>query len=361
MAIRYKDLIQELKLLIDDYINQGINKMPSEPELCDQYQLSRQTVRMALKALKEEGLIESKRGSGSYITGRRSYSGGNKIALLLTNRYEYIYPELIDDIHSTLIEAGFIEEIYTTNNRILEERAILSELIQNPPLGIIVEGCKSALPNPNLDLYKVLEKKGVFFVFLFNYYKGFEKHPCIKGDNEGGAALLTNHLIAQGHKEIGGIFKQDDLQGLERYYGFAKTMAFEKLTLPDENICWINTEELERIRLGEKTNALKTFLSKRCDQLSSLVCYNDEIAYYAMRELSLLKKEVPNDVAIGAFDNTYLSNYGIITVTTLSHQRHEMGRLAANAAIAQAKGLPVFSQEVPWLLSVRESTTRHND
>ena len=42
-------------------------KLPSEQELSEQFQVSRQTVRRALEELVKENIVESRRGSGSYI------------------------------------------------------------------------------------------------------------------------------------------------------------------------------------------------------------------------------------------------------------------------------------------------------
>lgn len=42
-------------------------KLPAELELSEQFQVSRQTVRRALEELVKENIVESRRGSGSYI------------------------------------------------------------------------------------------------------------------------------------------------------------------------------------------------------------------------------------------------------------------------------------------------------
>lgn len=69
MAIKYKWLSGLLREWIVQAARKGINKLPSEQELCQRYQVSRQTVRLALSVLENEGLIEKRKGSGSYITG----------------------------------------------------------------------------------------------------------------------------------------------------------------------------------------------------------------------------------------------------------------------------------------------------
>ena len=68
MAIKYKWLCGQLREWILSSSRKGLNKLPSEQELCRRYQVSRQTVRLALSILEQEGLIEKRRGSGSHCT-----------------------------------------------------------------------------------------------------------------------------------------------------------------------------------------------------------------------------------------------------------------------------------------------------
>ena len=48
MAIKYKWLVEQLREIISDSIQKGINKLPTEQELAVRYRVSRQTVRAAL-------------------------------------------------------------------------------------------------------------------------------------------------------------------------------------------------------------------------------------------------------------------------------------------------------------------------
>lgn len=50
-------------------------KLPGEEELCTRFGASRPAVREALQSLKTRGLVESRRGSGSYVTSERGGSG----------------------------------------------------------------------------------------------------------------------------------------------------------------------------------------------------------------------------------------------------------------------------------------------
>lgn len=69
-------LYYQLESLLRDRINSGAfapgDRIPTENDLIREYNLSRITVRLALQALVDEGLIERKQGSGTYVTDRKS-------------------------------------------------------------------------------------------------------------------------------------------------------------------------------------------------------------------------------------------------------------------------------------------------
>lgn len=356
MAIKYKWLAGTLRDLIKKDVKNEINKLPSEQELCRRYHVSRQTVRQALNLLTQEGLIEKRHGSGSYITGHSSNLSDDQIDILISDDSNYIYPGVLNDIQGTLRKNRFSSQVHITKNETYEERKILTKLLSAPPRGIIVEGSRSYLPNPNLDLYRALQKKNCRFVFLHNYYQNFSQIPFVKDDNVSGSRQLTEYLLSQGHTAIGGIFHSDDLQGAERFQGFMETMRNQGLPVPDSRVGWFNSRDLDHLQRFQDTGFLKKFVQDSLESCTAVVCYNDMIAYFLIKELNLAGYHLPDDMAIGAFDNTYLSNSQILTLTTLSHKSHEMGTAAANMMIQQLKGIPVTFLDVPWTLIPKGST-----
>lgn len=50
------------------------SKIPSEPELVERFDVSRNTVREAIKALVHTGVLQSKQGSGTIVCARNSFS-----------------------------------------------------------------------------------------------------------------------------------------------------------------------------------------------------------------------------------------------------------------------------------------------
>jgi GntR family transcriptional regulator len=66
---RYLEIAEYLRDLVGD-ANPG-DRLPSDSELCARFGVSRMTARQAVNVLANEHLLERRRGSGTYVTGRR--------------------------------------------------------------------------------------------------------------------------------------------------------------------------------------------------------------------------------------------------------------------------------------------------
>jgi len=242
MATKYERLANILREMIAKNPNERF-KLPTEYELCTWFHVSRQTVRKAFSLLDADHLIEHRQGSGYYTTGLLSDQSSNQVALLLSSEDEYIYPSLISDIRNRLFTYNYTLTTYSTNNMVSKEREILKELLsqEKSVRGIIIEGCKTALPTPNADLFDQLHARNISIIFLHGKYPNLSEYPSIEDDNYGGGYYLGKYLASLGHKKIAGIFKSDDIQGILRYHGFLQALYDENASFQDSRICWYDS------------------------------------------------------------------------------------------------------------------------
>ncbi|MDU5426085.1 MAG: GntR family transcriptional regulator, partial [Clostridiales bacterium] len=66
----YQNVINLLKNRLNSAIYNIGDLLPSEKELAELYDVSRNTLRKALKTLEEEGMIERRHGSGTYLRNK---------------------------------------------------------------------------------------------------------------------------------------------------------------------------------------------------------------------------------------------------------------------------------------------------
>ena len=130
-------------------------------------------MRTALQQLEDEGLIKRVRGSGTYVC----YEGGSsdearpKVGLLLSYYSEYLFPKVYDGIESALAEKGYGIEVAVTKNRLNDEAIYLEGLLKSNVSGLIIEGSRSAFPNPNVRLYREIKKRNIPTLFIHNHYE----------------------------------------------------------------------------------------------------------------------------------------------------------------------------------------------
>lgn len=359
MATKYQQLANTLREQIAAGTFSATGLLPTEKAIAEAYQLSRQTVRQALSVLVQEGLIEKRQGSGSHIRNipiRESVSAPRNVAVLTTYISDYIFPSILREVESVLSANHCTTLVFATKNQISNERRILSTLLELPQLdGLLVEGTKTCLPNPNLDLYRQLIGRGIPLVFLNGNYAELTGTVSVLDDNYGGGYALVEYLYNKGHRQIAGIFKSDDIQGHRRYAGFADAMRDFGLSMQDTHILWYGTEEKERF-FSSQSRAIPEVLLKFLEGCSAVVCYNDEVASRLINTLLKRSVAIPEQLAVVSFDNSQYSELSPVRITSLSHGHINTGHAAAEMLLKLLEGSPCESQVLPWTLMEKESS-----
>lgn len=309
-------------------------KLPSENELVLQTGYSRQTIRQAMALLEQEGLTERIRGSGTYVRSLRARGPQSKnIAVVTTYISEYIFPAILQGISGVLAHNGYTPFLFATQNRVNTERSVLQAIMDKPIDGVIVEGTKTAMPNPNIDLYEALEKQGLPVVFVNGFYAAL-RHPIyvVMNDREGGR-LACETLLKQGHKHIAGIFKSDDIQGHRRYAGYAEALVNAGLSVEDEHVLWYDTENRDLLIRSSAPEILKG--------CTAAVCYNDETVLSAIKACEGMTADWVS------FDQSAYALLPGVPFRSLGNPKEELGRLAAQKLLRMLEGY----EEQPSVLS----------
>ncbi|MDR1765852.1 MAG: GntR family transcriptional regulator [Lachnospiraceae bacterium] len=325
------------------------DKLPTEYELVEQYGFSRQTVRQALKHLEDEALIERRQGSGSLVINAAARAGradAKTVAVVTTYIGEYIFPTILRAIEETLEKNHFLTMIFATKNKVHNERRILEEILETSIDGLIVEGTKTALPNPNIDLYLELQKRGVPVVFVHGWYPELTDTVHVIADDHQGGFLATDFLISKGHRNIAGIFKCDDIQGHQRYGGYTEALLAHNLPILDDNVLWYTTESKELVGAQGK---------KIVSSASAVICYNDEVAAQLINALKGEGVQVPGDISVMGFDNSSLSELSTPRISSCSQDKPQVGLLAAKKIVSLINGVGQESSVLPWRVVEKET------
>ena len=330
--------------------------LPTEQALCAQFQVSRQTVRQALSLLEAEQLIERIQGSGSHIREQRESAPRPhpSIAVVTTYISDYIFPSILREIEAVCSENDSTPLLFATQNQFANERRILLKLLEMEQLdGVLVEGTKTGLPNPNIKLYQKLMAKGIPLVFIHGNYEQLPDTLSVLDDNAAGSRMLVDYLYKKGHRKIAGIFKYDDLQGRQRFTGYFDAMQELGLPLEDRTMLWYSTDQKDRfLREGIDEKRAEEFFTA----CTAVICYNDEIALRVVAYLNRIGLSVPGDVAVVSFDNSQYSELSVPRITSLSHEPFNVGRMAAELLFRHLRGESCASALAPWVLIEKESS-----
>lgn len=109
-----------------------------------------------------------------------------------------------------LSENGYSIILKNTCNSRSKEEKVLKELLDKPIDGLIIEPSKSQILCRHINLYEMLDKYQIPYVFIQGCYPQMADKPCILMDDCKGGYLLTRHLLETGRRNIIGIFKADD-------------------------------------------------------------------------------------------------------------------------------------------------------
>lgn len=153
----------------------------------------------------------------------------------------------------------------------------------------------------------------------------------INPDNYQGAMMLTQHLIKQGCRRIA--FLASSLA----HYSIRQRERGYRQALFDAGMLMSPQYEVTGPALTELTLSLEYAL----DELMSLpeppdavFCYNDAAAMVALNYCQKKGLRVPEDIAVGGFDDIELSSHITPALTTLSIDKEALGKRAVEQLVA---------------------------
>lgn len=321
---KYKEIVEWINKEISAGRLPDGSKIPSENELAEIFGMSRQTVRHAIAELTEEGVLTSIRGSGTYVASFSADENDKKrIAVIMTYVDGYIFPRTIQGIEKGLSAHGYSIELSFTNNAVEKERSILKDMLnRNDVAGLIVEPTKSALPNPNLELYRQLSQKGMQILFVNSTYPELDM-PHVSLDDKAGAYRAVKLLVDNGHSEIGCILKLDDGQGHDRYSGYVNAMHEAGFLINEEHVVWLDSLEYRNIdKVADK-------ICERLAGCSGVFCYNDQVAVEVIRILKDRGYNLPKDMSIVSMDDSDQARVSFPQISSVPHPKERLGERAA--------------------------------
>ena len=171
------------------------------------------------------------------------------------------------------------------------------------------------------------------------------------------AETAVNHLIAQGHRQIGfigGYGHDGELESEDRFIGYKLSMQKADLDIREEwliNTAWVVDRSYSWMLEMLDRNQGKPLPT-------AIFAASDRLALPAMRAAIERGFRVPQDIAFIGIDNIELSQYTSPPLSTIHVPKFELGMTAVKTLIdyMQSDFKPSFQLLMPHELIVRQSS-----
>jgi len=358
----YNDIITKIK---DGTLKAG-DKIEKEIVLAEKYQISRETMRKALDYLCKMNLIYRIKKSGTFINGKLNFKNMPKLVATVLPFTENLHSELINGIQTNAIARNVFSPIYNSYSNVEHEREILESLLNMTIDGLIIYPCVGM---KNLDILYKFKSKNIPIVFIDRRIPSIDA-PLITSDNKSGVRTMVDYLISLGHKKIAffAINQNLILPEKDRLQGYLETIAKHNLPINNEYIFSLGTlvDKLGDFTAKKQDNYYNYVIKKNIERFLSLkdlptavVCLNDYLAINFMKIVKSKNPEIsfPENISITGFDNVPIGSSFTPSLTTVSQNFFQIGKIAVETAIDMLNGIPIKNETyIETKLIIREST-----
>lgn len=246
------------------------------------------------------------------------------IGMIITTSEAPYFAEIVLAVEEHCYQQGYSLFLCNTQNEPEKIQNHLDMLIKKRVDGVLVM-C-SEYTRDSLELFNGTNIPMV----VMDWGKADDHSDRILDNSFEGGYLATQHLIENGHKDIGVIAGHLKTLSKERYEGFLKAMHKANLPVRQE---WIYEGDFEPESGFEQMNNLL-----RLEKLpTAIFCFSDTIALGAISALSEKGLSVPSDMSIIGYDNIHSSRFYSPPLTTIHQSKSRLGVKALNILLERIK------------------------
>lgn len=232
------------------------------------------------------------------------------VGVFLSTIQGEFYSKFIQGIHKQCEIQGYILQIYIINE---EDEQEVTQLMTSFGIsaGIVLNSCVS---NAIIDrLSRVMP-----MVLCDRNYTGINVSNVIF-DNYNSTCEIIEHLISNGHRNIGYFHGSDVFDNRVRFQAYKDTLIKHNIEINSNIIInghydeWAAHDEI--IKFIENKKVLP----------DAFFCANDRMAIGCVEALKKYNIKVPNDISIAGFDDDYSSQYFNPALSTVAVPSEQLG------------------------------------
>lgn len=326
----YEKVYQQLFNKIKNGEYKSGSVIPSERELCQEYDVSLITVRRALKELEELGLIRKFKGKGSVVNENIKSTDTKQLKKTIgildvpfMTQVASTYPDVPVFLNSHNANQWKETIYFAIQKALIPEYNVFfgtytKEQIMNQFDTTVFRDIERILITGYYDkeMIELLNAKGKM-ILLFNNFDDEIRACNVTSDERKMTFEAVNRLIQLGHRKIAAI--NGDItysESIERYMGFQMAMVQNQVMLNSHYVKWGNMTAQSGYYLTKE-------LVRQGDIPTAIVCVNDNVAagvIIALREIGI---KCPDEISVVGHDNNELAFAEVFPELTTIDPKYE--------------------------------------
>jgi len=254
----------------------------------------------------------------------RSYTLG----VLLPDIRNPFFSDILDGLNAALIRTQY-QPVLAVSPSVSIEQTLVDSMLDRQIDGMIVLGPRMSLPEAETVATRVPT------VFIAYHEPRATSFDTVNNDDQMGAALVVNHLVATGRRRIAFLNLELADRGAlvvtgQREIGYRSAMTEAGFA---QHIDVVRAELTSR----EVQIAAKHLLQKR-EPPEAIFCWTDFIAFEVISVANELGLSIPEDLAIVGYDNTHYCDLAQNALTSIDQSGQVLGLQAARLLVERVEG-----------------------
>ena len=326
---KYRDLLNVVRQEIFDGKFDSAGKFPSEEQLIRRFGVSRNTVRSALAELKRTGVLETRNGSGTYLSAAASRPVGTLGMIVPGMAMTEIFQQICGTFIRAARDAGYTTLCGGASSsdpatRTMQALRAAHDCAERRVAGVVFEPIELTENTAvtTTEVLSILRKARIPIVLIDRDIvmpPQRSTFDLVGIDNVRGGYMLAEHLIGNGARRIHVLCRPNSAPTCR------KRAQGVNLAILDRGLRSAARDNLHEIDPRDGA-AVKALL--RRFRPDSIVCCNDATATDLLVTLRALGVRVPEDISVTGVDGLRCASIVTPTLTTVRQPCEAIARTA---------------------------------